>query len=257
MEFLSSLCSFIVTAIILIGIPVGVIWLIVAIVKRQSKKIPRNILVGCVVGIVVFSIIGGSAWSGTDDYTEYQAEKEEQERLDALANAEKEQKNNTLNNETSTQTEIETEIESEVETEVVETESEINVDELSEEEYKEMCMAIYDDDDTLKLEDRLEVGQLVKIDGKLFNEYKSLQVAAFGEWRNRLEDRYFKCGVLTKERSDSNSIYGERVYLVFDKEREWTTDDFELEQIVVVYGEVILKWDGVYIVPKYMELVVR
>lgn len=160
-------------------------------------------------------------------------------------------------NEPSTQAEIEKETESEVETEVVETEPETNVDELSEEEYKAMCQAIYDDDDTLKLEERLEVGQLVKIDGKLFNEYKSLQVGAFGEWRNRLEDRYFKCGVLTKERSDSNSVYGERVYLVFDKEGEWTVDDFELQQIVVVYGEVILEWDGVYIVPKYMELVTR
>ena len=105
----------------------------------------------------------------------------------------------------------------------------------------------------------MKVGQLVKVEGYLSNKYKDLQVAVFGEWRNRLQTRYFKCGVINKDRSDSILVYGERVYLVFDKDGEWVADDFEVEQDVIVYGEVIHKWDdvGVYIMPKYMEVVER
>lgn len=257
MEFLSSLSSFIVTAIILIGIPVGVIWLIVAVVKKQSKKVPRNILIGCVAGIVIFSVIGGSAWSETDDYAEYQAEKEEQE---ALVDAEKEQKDNTSNNDFSTQTEIETE--SEVETEVVETESEINVDELSEEEYKALCQVIYNNEDLM--EEKVQDGQYVKLQMWLTNKYKYSYGDMFWVVINKLtqkydlEEEYFEGGALNRDNDDqysATSYVGESVYLLFNKEYSLSIDDFEEGDHVVVYGEMVQTWSGYFVMPKYMEVV--
>lgn len=157
----------------------------------------------------------------------------------------------------STQTEINTQQETEP---LTEPETQLNVDDLTEEEYKAMCEEVYDesthDNDAPSLEEKLEVGQLVKIDGSISFKYKDLQVGVFGEWENRLESYYFKCGVLNTGYSEPNlPVYGELIYLVFDKQGNLSADDFETGQEVVLYGEVVLEWDGVYVVPKYMEIV--
>ena len=261
MEFLSGLSSFIVTAIILIGIPVGVVWLIVAIVKKQSKKVPRNILIGCVAGVVVFSIIGSSAWSGTDEYTEYQVEKEEQERIEALANAEKEKQDNVSVDESSTQIEMKTQVESETETEIVETEPEINVDELTEEEYKAMCERVYIEDFEEK---KVQDGQHVKMKAFIgaryaYKRYDTLAIIIDDLIQKYdLEDEYFDVGPTSREHKSSiveRPIYGGIVYLLFDKQYGISMDEYETADVAVVYGEVAQMYSGPFVIPRYMELV--
>lgn len=163
-------------------------------------------------------------------------------------------------NEPSTQTEIETQSESEVGTEVVETESEINVDELSEEEYKALCEEIYDDYET-KFQDTLQVGQHVKLYGYLAESYYCFETNAFYRTDYDLEDMemtYFVCKVQDKGHSlESIPGFNEAIDVYFLIDGTVSGDDFQTGQTVELYGEVVqvMEYGGVFVIPQYMEVI--
>lgn len=163
-------------------------------------------------------------------------------------------------NESSTQTEIETQTESEVETEVVETESKINVDELSEEEYKAICEEIYDDYET-KFQDTLQEGQHIKLHGYLAEGYLCYETNVFNSTDYDLEDMeltYYVCRVQDEGRSlDFIPGFNETIELYFLIDGTVSGQDFQTGQTVLLYGEVVrvMEHSGVFVIPKYMEVV--
>lgn len=165
----------------------------------------------------------------------------------------------------STKTEISTEQETEPQTETIETE--LNVDDLTEEEYKAMCEEIFDDEKML-LEDKLYEGQYVKMQVSPGSAYSYERFDTFGciiddlieEYD--LEDVYYKCGVLHEEFSKPNlPVYGDLVFLLIDKASPLSIDDFESARDretgrpIVIYGEVVQMWSGPFIIPHYIEVV--
>lgn len=83
---MSTFCGLIVSLALFLGIPISTIWLIVRIIKKKPLKPLIISLCSCIGIIIVFSILGASAWSKTDDYQKYlvvkQAELESKEQAE-------------------------------------------------------------------------------------------------------------------------------------------------------------------------------
>lgn len=140
-----------------------------------------------------------------------------------------------------------------------ETESETEeVKVYTEEEYKALCQVVYYDD---VFEKELEVGKYVKIHGFISGKgsysYSDMFGIIIDDIRKEydLEKKYVSSCVLHEEKTDYNmpTYVGESVYLLFDKENSLSPDDLESGEKVIIYGEVVQNWSGVFIIPKYIE----
>lgn len=273
MEFISDLCGFLVSITILLGVPIGIIWLIVAIVKKSNKKIPRNVLLGCCVSIIVFTLIGSGVWSQTaegrtslsqkNENTEKESEMSEEEietqketQQEIVSKDEQENQQ-----ETNTESAIETNLEenpidegnTEVETETVA--------ELTEEEYKAMCQELFYDE-VFFGEDNLE-GKYVKLHLFLSEKYYFTADAIYSDSHVQFVNKYnlkrdfFKCCVLHE---DANSYVGRQIEMMFSDDYNLCPNNYETGQKLVVYAEVVSwsdnTWDGynsVIVIPRYIE----
>lgn len=270
MEFISDLSAFLVSITIIVGLPIGVVWLIVAVVKKSNKKIPRNILLGCCASISVFTLIGSGAWSQTEEghislsqkneNTEKETEIQTETQQEIVSKDEQE-----TQQETNTESEIEMNSEEnpidEGDTEV-ETET---VAELTEEEYKAMCQEVYNDD-VFKGGDL--TGELVKIQGFISSKGTYTATSTFGIMIEEIAQKYdldkmYLCSCVMHEETKNDAIpsyFGESVYLLFNKEYPLSIDDYNEGQKILIYGEVV-KWldnkrstyNSVWIIPKYIE----
>lgn len=158
----------------------------------------------------------------------------------------------------STQMGISTEQETEPQTEQIETE--FNVEDLTEEEYKEMCVEIYDDYDT-KFQETLQVGQRVKLYAHLEECVVFSDTNVFHDTEYTMKDChniYFVCRVQDKESSlEFIPGFNETIEIYFPKAGTVSCYDFQEGQTVLLYGEVfnVMEYSGVFIIPRYMEVV--
>lgn len=286
---MSSICSVVVTIILILGLPISVIWLIVFAIKKKKIKKPLISIATCVVAIMLFTAVGTVSWTKTDDYQEYLTEKEEFERAEQEKQKEKqessqeevvgkegqeESKKESLAKKTAQQNlEVDSKEESDSEQQVVETEKSItdaekneqkngmDVSELSEEEYKSMCEELWHDDIFFS-EDSLQ-GKYVKLD--LFvEESRFFKVDAVYDTiasemikKHNLKREFFYCGV---QRKDEYSYIGGQVSLYFSDNYDLEPSNISVGDHLIVWGEIIdyatnykTGYNYCDIIPRYIE----
>lgn len=156
---------------------------------------------------------------------------------------------------TENKTENEIEVAKEETAEVI-TETE-NI-EYTEDEYKNLCQELYYDD---FFDEAPDVGQYVKFHGFISGKGQYTSSSTFGIVIEDIDDKYnfrkeyLGCCVLHEETKDSAipSYFGESTYLMFPSESDLLIENYESGQYVVVYGEVVQIWSGIFIIPKYIE----
>ena len=148
----------------------------------------------------------------------------------------------------------ETQQESEIDTEAE------KVANMTEEEYKEYCELMYEDE--LLERNDLE-GKHVKIYG-IVHSKKSYSVnSIFGDViedirkKYELSKRYLSIAAAYEERG---SIIGDLqyngsdyMYLMFEKGKDSTIDEYKNGDEITIYGEVVQCWSGPFVIPKYIE----
>lgn len=141
-----------------------------------------------------------------------------------------------------------------------ETESETEeVKVYTEDEYKAMCQVVYYDD---VFKDELEVGEYVKIYGFISEKNTYTTTSTFGIVIDELieeydlEKKYLSSCIMHEETKEDAvpSYMGKSVYLLFPNEYTLSADDYETGQKVVIYGEVVQTWSGVFIIPQYIDM---
>lgn len=137
--------------------------------------------------------------------------------------------------------------------------TELNDTSLTLEEYTTMCEEYYYDD---FFYESAPVGKYVKIYGFITGKYMyrstDVQGILVEEITNKynLENKCIGCGVMHEEtRNDSiPSYFGDSIYLMLEKNGIYTLDSFETGDKIVVYGKIIQNKNGIYILPRYIEL---
>lgn len=130
--------------------------------------------------------------------------------------------------------------------------------EYTEDEYKNLCQELYYDD---FFDEAPDVGQYVKFHGFISGKGQYTSSSTFGIVIEDIDDKYnfrkdyLGCCVLHEETKDSEipSYFGESTYLMFPSESDLLIENYESGQYVVVYGEVVQTWSGIFIIPKYIE----
>ena len=130
--------------------------------------------------------------------------------------------------------------------------------EYTEDEYKNLCQELYYDD---FFDEAPDVGQYVKFHGFISEKGQYTSSSTFGIVIEDIDDKYnfrkdyLGCCVLHEETKDSAipSYFGESTYLMFPSESDLLIENYESGQYVVVYGEVVQVWSGIFIIPKYIE----
>lgn len=130
--------------------------------------------------------------------------------------------------------------------------------EYTEDEYKNLCQELYYDD---FFDEAPDVGQYVKFHGFISEKGQYTSSSTFGIVIEDIDDKYnfrkdyLGCCVLHEETKDSAipSYFGESIYLMFPSESDLLIENYESGQYVVVYGEVVQTWSGIFIIPKYIE----
>lgn len=272
MELLSELCGFLVSITIIIGFPVGIIWMIVSIVKKKNKKMPRNILIGCFVSIIFFTLIGSTAWSKTDVYKKSIAENENTDKdkdvnleIETDDKIDKNQNKITQENENKN-TEVEKDSETQIESEIEEGPEIETKTELTEEEYKSLCEELYYND--IFFGDKNLEGQYVKlhlfISESYYYEADALYGSSYTEYyeKYKIQRDFYKCCVMREETKDDTipSYVGSQITMWFSGNYDLKHSDYKSGQKIIVYAEVVSwsnnTWDGynsVTIIPKYIE----
>lgn len=277
---MSSFCGFIV-AISIMALPIAfIIFLISLLLKKGIKKALLALCIP-VASIILFTIIGVTSYTFENRSFENTAAPKDivttapisaTENLatitDALSETLAEQVEIEDIKETSQST-SETVIEEADAEEIPEISAEgeaeptIIVSDLSEEEYKNMCLELWYDDIFFS-EDNLE-GEYVKLElfieeAKYFKAdsiYNSTIVDFVNKYN--LQRNLYACGVL---REDADSYVGGQIYLYFSDDYSYKASDYETGQEITIYGEIVdystNTWDGYNvcgIIPRYIEVV--
>lgn len=205
----------------------------------MSKK---QKIIAVVIGIfVVLYIIG----SFSEDETN-------QNINDATQKIENQTTELATDSETQSQVEMESEIEktTELATEIL--------TELTEEEYKNLCQEVYNDD---IFKSTINVGKYVKIHVMASSKYKYSSSNVQGIIVKDITEKYnlsmncLGCTVMHESTKDSTvpSYFGEQMYIMFIDGNEMNLDTFETGQKYIIYGEVIQNVNGTFVLPQYYE----
>lgn len=159
--------------------------------------------------------------------------------------------------ELATENKAENEIEL-VKEETTETITEPTEIEYTEDEYKNLCQELYYDDFFNK---EPYVGQYVKFYGFISGKGQYTFSSTFGMIIENINDKYnfnkeyLGCCVMHEETKNDSvpSYFGHSVYLMFPGDTELDISCYDSGQKVVVYGEVVQTWSGIFIIPKYIE----
>lgn len=260
-ETISDASGFVV-AISIFVLLISIVWLIIRFIRKKSVKPGIIVVVTCIASIIIFTVIGMAAWSGTEDYQIAMAEKE-QEELERKAQEESQRRSEEqIEAQTETETEsANTEMEEETEETNAKQTTERSID--SEQEYKDKCAELYYDD-VFFGDDDLE-GKYIKMH-LFFSEkyfftnddlmYNNAAKELYN--KNNLYRDFYKCCVL---REGTNSYVGQQIDVFFTQDYELNPSNYKTGQKVIMYGKVIYcatnTWKGynqVYFIPKYIEV---
>lgn len=153
------------------------------------------------------------------------------------------------------ETEIELEIEEQQE-EIEET-TDLFID-VSEEDFKSMCVEIYNDD---FFKETQEVGTCVKVNLMGASKYKYSSMDTQGILVEDITEEYglamncLGCSVMHESTKDDAvpSYFGEQIYVMFIDGGEINIDTFKTGEKFILYGIVIQNQNGNFILPKYYE----
>lgn len=266
-KIISELMAF----LVIIGISIILPLLIVLFVKAYRKKNWKfvvKILATDILIIIIFAIIGSSAYERIDRNKENIVIKENveqksnasknKEESDENYNKSEERKQEKEENETNRQL-----IEYEKQAESLEAyqEDTKTVDEMTEEEYKEYCEELWYDDIFFSEENlkghhvRLEIYVEESKFFKLEAIYDETTVNFINKYN--LQRELFACGV---SRGEPNSYVGGQINLYFSDDYGYKQSDYETGQELIIYGEIVdysrNTWNGYNVcgvIPRYIE----
>ena len=138
----------------------------------------------------------------------------------------------------------------------------LDIDDLSEDEYKEYCKELwYDDiffsDESLKDN---SVKLHLYIEERKFFKYESIYNGMVGDFVNQynIQREFLTCGVL---RRDTDSYVGGQISMYFSDDGNYKASDFETGKKIIIYGDIVdystNTWDGYNtcgIIPRYIEI---
>ena len=97
------------------------------------------------------------------------------------------------------------------------------------------------------------VNPKLSVCGKNLFDINNPVYCAYDEYNFNKE--YLGCCVMHEETKNDSvpSYFGHSVYLMFPSDTELDISCYDSGQKVVVYGEVVQTWSGIFIIPKYIE----
>lgn len=130
---------------------------------------------------------------------------------------------------------------------------------MSENEYKTQCEEFYNDD---FFDNEPSVNQFVKFEGFISGRYEYTNTSTIGiiieDVRDKydLDKRYLGCCVMHKETKDDAipSYVGDSLYLLFNNDYSLNFDNYKEGQKIYVYGQIIQNKNGIWIMPKYIDV---
>ena len=131
-------------------------------------------------------------------------------------------------------------------------------EELSLNEFMDLCQEKYYDD-FFKYFTR--VGEYVKVYAMVSDKYEYGPSDMFGILTEDITDKYnlemscVVCSVLHKETKNDNipSYFGKHIYVALEKYYAYSINQFKQGQKIIIYGEVIKNSNEYFILPKYIE----
>jgi len=167
--------------------------------------------------------------------------------------------------EKNTETQQESEVDTEKNTETQQ-ESEVlseaeKVANMTEEEYKEYCEMIYEDE--LYERDKALEGKHVKIYGYIHGKgsysYSSMFASAIRDLTKKYElsNRYISIAPAYEERGsmigDLQYNGSEHMYLLFEEGKDQSIDEYKNYEEITIYGEIVQCAHGPFVLTKYVE----
>lgn len=265
--------------LLFIGFPASIVTTIVFAVKKKKVKIPALCIPATIVLSFICLVVGVLPYSRIDEYEQPMSEKQaragEQEKQVELQSSESSESEivqiisqeieesfttesfSDILEQTSEPTAESIYQEKDIEETTEETKT-IDVNLLSEEEYKEQCKEIFYED--IKDKSGVSKGDFVKVETYVQQIIIAdvYQAASNELWReHNLQLIYFECGALCREYENN---YGGQNMVLFSKDYDIEPTKYQTGDCLVLFGEVIevLKdgWTGrsnIYIIPKYVE----
>lgn len=138
------------------------------------------------------------------------------------------------------------------------TETTIDYNSLSEDEYKAQCVEMYNDD---FFKSNPKAGTLIKAHIFTSEKYKYTATSMQGILVEDITEKYnlalnyLTCCVMHEETKDDAvpSYFGDHIYMMFIDGAELNIDTYKTGEKLILYGEVIQNKNGVFILPKYIE----
>ena len=133
--------------------------------------------------------------------------------------------------------------------------------EYTKEEYKELCEEVYYDDFFAETPS-VDVGNYVKFNGFIsgkatyyYSDTFAMVIDDIDEIYNFRREYMGSCVMHEETKDDAvSSYFGESVYLMFPENSELNIDNYEAGQHCIIYGEVVQTWNGIFIIPEYIEI---
>lgn len=130
--------------------------------------------------------------------------------------------------------------------------------EYTEEEYKNICVEMYNDDFFKSTPD---LGKYVKIYVMASSKYKYSSSDMQGIIVQDITEKYnlsmncLGCTVMHESTKEGSvpSYFGSQIYIMFVDGENINLDTFETGQKIIIYGEIIKNTNGIFVLPKYYE----
>jgi hypothetical protein len=132
--------------------------------------------------------------------------------------------------------------------------------EYTEEEYKELCKEVYYNDFFAETPS-VDVGNYVKFNGFIsgkatyyYSDTFAMVIDDIDEIYNFRREYMGSCVMHEETKDDATpSYFGESVYLMFPETSNLDIENYNTGEHYIIYGEVVKTWNGIFIIPKYIE----
>lgn len=245
--------------LLFLAFPASVVVTIVFAIKKKRFLIPAICIPASFFAGMVVIMLGGFLYGQTDEYKQQLAEQTVKEQTEEEEAEEKEVEKKQAENKVKEQVEKEvTEKENTKKETKVEKEEPTEEKELTEQEYKSLCIEVYNDD---VFKETVDNGTKVKIYVMASEKYDYSPTSMQGILVEKITKKYnletscLGCTVMHESTKNDAvpSYFGEQIYIMFQKDSTFNIDTFKTGQKLIIYGEIIQNTNGHYVLPKYYE----
>lgn len=240
--------------LLFLAFPASIVVTVVLAVKKKKLLIPVICIPASFFAGIVVIMLGGFLYGQTDEYKQQLAEQTIKEQTEEEEAEEKEVEKGKIEKETKEQTVKENVEKAQAEKEEPAEEQQ----ELTEQEYKALCIEVYNDD---VFKETVDNGTKVKIYVMASEKYDYSPTSMQGILVEKITKKYnletscLGCTVMHESTKNDAvpSYFGEQIYIMFQKDSTFDIDTFKTGQKLIIYGEIIQNTNGHYVLPKYYE----